>query len=170
MSEGIQRIHPGPLTDAIYRLRVDAWAADDVIFPDARNGRLVDGLDGAPDVENYGYLDRGQLVGAIRISVHASSESMPFPEPLRISPTESPIGFISRLSVHPDWRRRGVGYKLIDYSLVRLRELQVKGILAYTPVMHVSRYMESHGFTVYRTASIQWGQRQVPATGFYIAL
>jgi hypothetical protein len=49
-------------------------------------------------------------------------------------------------------------------------ELRVKGIMAFTPVLHISQYFETIGFTVYRTAPFVLGDRTVPATAFYRAV
>lgn len=168
-SDSLQRAVAGPVLDAIFQLRMDAWAADGVMLTGA-GGRYVDALDDDPRAETYGYLADGQPVGTIRVSVHDSNASMLFPDELRATFPESPLGYISRLAVHRDWRRRGLGYTLIDFSLQRLRELGVKGIQAFTPVGHVTKYMESHGFTVYRTAMIKSGQQRLLAAAFYLAL
>jgi len=77
---------------------------------------------------------------------------------------------VARLAVHRNWRRLGLGHKLIDASIARLIELRVKGILAFTPILHISQYFETIGFTVYRTAPFMLGDRMVPATAFYRAL
>jgi GNAT superfamily N-acetyltransferase len=166
----IRRIHDGPLLDAVYRLRADAWATDGVMQHEVTDGRYIDSTDSEPGVENLGYMDGDQLVGTIRISVHASIDEVPLPEPMRISPKESPLGLLSRLGVHRDWRRQGIGYLLIDYSLHRMRELGLKGIVAYTSVPHVCAHMESHGFTAYRHALVRRGPSLAPTTGLYLAL
>lgn len=163
----IHRLTPS-MMPAVYRLRTEAWAADGVRFPEEKNGRLSDPLD--PDSEHYGYLDGDQPIATIRVSVHSSSATMLIPEQLNCSPGVSPLGFISRLAVHPDWRRRGLGHNLIVASIDRLIELRVKGILAFTPVTHISQYFESLGFTVYRSAPFVLGDVTVPATGFYRAI
>ena len=152
--------------EALYRLRAEAWAAEDVTFPE----RFTDALDGAPGVENWGYLSDGQLVGTIRVSVHESNASMTFPDEVRATFPESPVGYISRLGIHRDWRRRGLGYTLIDFSIQRLKDLEVKAIQAFSPVPHVWKYMESHGFAVYKSAEVQWGNRRRECTGFYLVL
>jgi GNAT superfamily N-acetyltransferase len=168
-TDRVQRILAGPVLEAIYRLRLDAWAADGVFFSEMTNGRFIDVLDTVPDAEHYGYLDAGMPVAAIRVSVHDSNASMMFPESLQTSLDASPLGLVSRLAVHRDWRRIGLGYTLIDFAVDRLKEVGVNGIIAWTPVSHVTRYFESKGFTVYRTAAVKWGERNVPAAAFSIA-
>lgn len=165
-TDGLHRILGGPVLEALYRLRAEAWAAEDVIFPE----RLADAMDGTPGVENWGYLDGGKLVGTIRVSVHESIMTTTFPEELKVPFPESPVGYISRLGIHRDWRRRGLGYTLIDFSIQRLKDLEVKAIQAFSPVPHVWKYMESHGFSIYDSAEIPWGNRRRHATGFYLVL
>jgi ribosomal protein S18 acetylase RimI-like enzyme len=163
----IQRLTPS-MMPAVFRLRANAWATDGVRFPEEKNGQLTDPLD--PDSEHYGYLDGDEPIAAIRISVHSTNATMTFPDELRWSPSVSPLGYVARLAVHRNWRRRGLGHKLIDASVARLIELRVKGILAFTPVRHVSQYFETIGFTVYRTAPFVLGDRTVPAAAFYRAV
>jgi GNAT superfamily N-acetyltransferase len=167
-TEWPQRIHAGPALEAIYRLRVDALAADDVIFPDTQDGRFLDILDADSDAEQYAYLDAGMPVAAIRVSVHTSSASIPLPEPLQTSPDVSPLGYISRLVIHRDWRRIGLADRLSDFAIMRLKELGVKGILGFAAKPHLARFMESRGATIYRTALINWGQRPVLASGVFL--
>jgi ribosomal protein S18 acetylase RimI-like enzyme len=167
-SEGrIQRLVPS-MMQAVYRLRAHAWAADGVRFPEEKNGQLSDPLD--PDSEHYGYIVGGQPIAAIRISVHSSNATMPIPEELQWSPGVSPLGYIARLAVHTDWRRRGLGHRLIDAGVARLADLGVRGILAFTPVLHISQYFETIGFRVYRSAPFVLGDCSVPATAFYRAI
>ncbi|HEY0989137.1 MAG TPA: GNAT family N-acetyltransferase [Kofleriaceae bacterium] len=163
----IQRLTPS-MMPAVFRLRANAWATDGVRFPEEKNGQLTDPLD--PDSEHYGYLDGDEPVAAIRISVHATNATMTFPDELRWSPGVSPLGYVARLAVHRNWRRLGLGHKLIDASIARLIELRVKGILAFTPILHISQYFETIGFTIYRTAPFALGDRIVPASAFYRAL
>ena len=160
----IQQLMPS-MMPAVYRLRANAWAADGVRFPEENNGQLSDPLD--PGSEHYGYVDGEQPIAAIRISVHSSSATIPIPEELRYSPTVSPLGFIGRLAVHTDWRRKGLGHKLIEACIPRLTELGVKGILAFTPLSHMAQYLETLGFQVYRSAPFVLGEHTVTATGFY---
>jgi predicted N-acetyltransferase YhbS len=62
----------------------------------------------------------------------------------------------------------GLGYSLIDFAMDRLKQLGVKGILGYSSIPHITQYMESKGFVVYRTAAIRLGDRNVPSAGFSI--
>jgi len=133
-----------------------------------KDGLIIDPLD--PDSEHYGYLDGDQLIASVRLSVHSSNATMMFPEQFQYSPGVSPLGYAARLAVHRKWRRRGLGHRLIDKSIARLIELRVKGIMAFTPVVHISQYFETLGFKVYRTAPFLFGDRMVPATAFYRAV
>src|SRR5262245_39988418 len=74
----------------------------------------------------------GQLVGAARLSVHDRLEEVPEAECLLsvfASPPPRPIGFLSRLVVAPEYRRRGVGRHLDEIRICAAEQSGCRSLL-----------------------------------------
>lgn len=112
---GPERVTDPPTLDAIYRLRVNVWlqtaTASPSAFPD---GRWCDAQDA--DSVHWGIRHEGELVAAIRLSMHERLADVPDAEEylavgLRL---EGPIAAPARLVVAARARRYGLSAQLRD--------------------------------------------------------
>jgi GNAT superfamily N-acetyltransferase len=153
MSWAIREFDPNsePATfDAVVGLRVRCWAAQ-VPAPLTRDD-VVDAHDG--DARQWTAGADGQVIGAARLTIHDGIDEVPEAVCLGgvfAQPPPAPIGFLSRLVVAPEWRRRGVGGRLDQVRIQTADKAGCRSLLAL--VFDVSgearvTQLVSRGFTV----------------------
>jgi GNAT superfamily N-acetyltransferase len=114
---------------AVVCLRQCCWAAqipDELTLHD-----VVDSYDGL--ARHWIAVADDQVIGAARLTIHDSVEEVPEAICLggvvaRHSPT--PIGFLSRLVVAPQYRRAGIGHGLDQVRIRAAKEAGCRSLLA----------------------------------------
>lgn len=153
----IRRISEPTLVDAIFHLRVVAWATEEVSFPDAPDGKVFDPADAG--AEHYGIVAAGTVVAAVRLSYHAAVDSVFVPNGSSYSTFKYPVAFLSRLVVHPDSRRRGYGSSLAAHAATQAMGSAARTHVAYVNVPSIVRALSESGFSSPGDAIVPWGNR-----------
>jgi GNAT superfamily N-acetyltransferase len=136
--------------DAVVGLRLRSWA-DQTPVPLTPDD-VVDHHDEA--ARHWVAVLDGKIIGAARLTVHDVLDEVPEAVCLGgvfAQPPPAPIGFLSRLIVAADWRRRGVGRELDRARIRAADKAGCRSLLAL--VFDVSgearvRHLLSHGLTV----------------------
>lgn len=158
----IRRIVEPDLIDDLFRLRAIAWATEGVSFPDTPDGRVFDPVD--VDAEHFGIVDNGKVVAAVRLSYHATADTLPVPGGSWYSTFEYPVALMARLVVHPDSRRRGYGSLLAAHIAAQTEEGAARIDVAYVTAPCVDRVLTASGFTKIGNVSFPWGDRALDAS------
>ena len=155
----VQRISEPALVDAIFRLRVTAWATEGVSFPAAPDGRVFDLADAG--AEHYGIVEAGRVVAAVRLSYHAAVESLPVSDGCWHSTFNYPVALLSRLVVHPDSRRCGKGSSLAAHVATQAMQSSARTHVAYVTALCVFRALSDCGFSSIGDAIYPWGDQKL---------
>jgi predicted GNAT family N-acyltransferase len=136
--------------EEIGRLRYLAWKDVEGINKDFfAHGRWLDDYDKLSHLWIIRY--KNQIVATARLSIHNKINDIPWHEcipPEAMGLINPPVASINRLSVHPDFRKKGLTRPL---DLVRIKvatELKVNAILA-EPVLERFNTLEKYGFQHY---------------------
>lgn len=101
------------------------------------------------DAESHHFviLADGMQIAATRVSTHDSIFNLPYPEwfsDLRPEP-QPPLLYVSRLVVHPEFQRRGLGDFLDAQSISLGRSLNAGAIFCDVPEYRIN-YLRERGF------------------------
>jgi len=136
--------------DAIIGLRMRCWAAQTPVA--LTRDDLIDHYDGT--ARHWIAEAEDQVIGAARLTIHDALEEVPEAVCLGSiygSHPPTPIGFLSRLVVSPEYRCRGIGRGLDQVRIQAATEAGCRFLLAL--VFDVSgearvAQLASHGFQV----------------------
>lgn len=134
----------------IGRLRVAAWKTEIVEFP-AEIDCWIDEIDRASSARLYAIRVENRIVASARLTMHAAPAGLPDGEVYRgvIAPDEAgPIGVVSRLVVHPEWRRRGYGTALDRHRIAVARELDCRMLAGCSSASLRIQQMQGLGFEI----------------------
>lgn len=156
----VQLISEQARLDEIFRLRVVAWATENVSFPDAHDGSVSDPAD--TGAEHYGIVVDGRVVAAARLSYHSAAYNLPVPDGAWYSKFDYSVALLSRLVVHPDSRRRGYGSWLTRHVASQAKRSAARTHVAYvSPAPSVFRDLSAAGFSSIGDAMLPWGDRAI---------
>jgi GNAT superfamily N-acetyltransferase len=136
------------ILEHIYKLRVDAWRtklelpADVAVWHDRFDLRA----------RHWAFFDGGRPVAAGRLTISDRLADVPDAEVYRgVLPADlgGPIGSLTRLVVHPDYRGRGLARPLDD---VRITSAEVEGCACVIGSTHEQKrvtQLASEGFEIY---------------------
>jgi GNAT superfamily N-acetyltransferase len=144
----------------IAQLRVVTWAAVGAAIPGAKAAGGAEPLD--QRAEHFVCFEENVLVAAVRLSIHHAFGSAPIPSELRGEVPE-PFVFLSRLVVHPERQRRGLGRELVASVTDEAESLGLPSVVAFSVVPAIGKMLRARGFTPAVVADIPWGAQRKPA-------
>lgn len=116
--------------EQIFRLRVTAWRQQVAL-----SGAMGEWVDPTDDrARHWASFKEGQVIAAVRLSMHASVEDLPHPEVfVDLCPTSkwpSPMAYYGRAVVHPDHRRQGLFSASHEVCIDAARRMGAKCLIA----------------------------------------
>ena len=90
----------------------------------------------------------GKLIASARLCIHTSINDMPDPECFSgfANDIKLPVASLTRLVVHPDFRRQGLAALLDSTRIAHAQAVGCKSIVSATHVSSRIRQLESAGF------------------------
>lgn len=135
--------------EEIGRLRVLAWKTEAGATPEM--DCWIDPVDREPGTRLYAILDGDRIVASARLTIHAELSQAPdaavYAGVFDVSPA-APIAVLSRLVVHPDFRRRGFGTALDQHRIDVARALGCRTVVGSSSAPRRIAQLEALGFQI----------------------
>jgi ribosomal protein S18 acetylase RimI-like enzyme len=99
------------------------------------------------------------VVAAVRLSHHADVSELPVPEGSGYASFKYPVASLSRLVVHPNFRRRGYGSSLATHIASEAMRSRARTHIAYVNAPIVHRVLRQLGFSSAGEIKYPWGDQ-----------
>lgn len=134
-------------------LRIVAWQAEgELPYFAPRTGVWLDEHDSHGTI--WAVESGDKLIASARLCIHSSIADLPDPECFSdfASDIKLPVASLTRLVVHPDFRRQGLAALLDSTRLAHAEQAGCKSVVSATHVASRIRQLEAAGFSSFGEA------------------